>query len=297
MSSWATFTSSFTSSPSELNLSPRSPPTPTFTHNTFHQLDRPEPLPQHRYPQAGDQGPCLQQNIAYDFDYQQLQKLVQLRESKLADCSYLTRQRKKVSVSARAPAQLKPGPPLNPKSEAVTRSGETFAQREFKIAKAPTGPEDGSRSTFQGERPTRFFTSDALHGFESSWGGDFVTDALGGSQFGRGGGFSPFRFSSLSPAGYSSEESTTDSDSELLPFGADFTWSFPISREERREGVSRSAYSFDDKGRLRGLEKSPVAIVLTPPSAPALKWRASPNDPACRPRSASLLHPMWSAKY
>ncbi|KAG8911261.1 hypothetical protein FRC00_006808 [Tulasnella sp. 408] len=300
MSSWATFTSSFTSS-----LSPSfplsSPPTTASTYNAYHQEDRPRSLPQRLYPHAGEQGPRLQQQtLAFDYDYLQLQKLVQLRESKLADCSYLTRQksqRKKASVSERPPAQLKPASPVNPVSGHVLQPGKIIGQLEYNVAKAPTGPEEASGFTFQGEGPARFSTPGALQGFTSSWGKQFTTETLGGNQFGQNGGFSPFQFSPVSPAGYSSDESTTDSESELLSFRADFTWSFPISREERRGGVKHSAYSFDEEGNLRGLEKSPVAIFLTPPSEPVPMWRPSPNDPTCRPRRKDLLHAKWSAKH
>ncbi|KAG8897485.1 hypothetical protein FRC00_004200 [Tulasnella sp. 408] len=248
MSSWATFTSSFTSSSSP-SFPLSSPPTPASTYNAYHPQDRLGSLPQHRYPNAGDQGPRLQQQTpAFDYDYLQLQRLVQLRESKLADCSYLTRQRKKASVSERPPAQLKPASPVNPASGHLIQPGNIIRQCEHNVVKAPTGPEEASGFTFQGERPAKISAFNAPQGLKSSWGAHFVTETLGGSQFGQNGGFSPFQFSPVSPAGYSSDESTTDSESELLLFQADFTWSFPISREERRVGVKHSAFSFDEEG-------------------------------------------------
>ncbi|KAG9045175.1 hypothetical protein FS837_006915 [Tulasnella sp. UAMH 9824] len=185
MSSWATFTSSVTS-PSSLGLSSSlsSPPTPTYTHAyaAYHQLGCPELLFERRYPQAGDQGPPLQGN-SYECDYQLLQKLVKSRESKLADCSYLTRQRKEPIHSIGTTAnqgsvlpesQAQPTPRINPASEEVLQAGEAFIQREHNVTKAPTGPEERSGNS----------TFNALNDFKFSWSNHVATDALG-SQFGR----------------------------------------------------------------------------------------------------------------
>ncbi|KAG8897486.1 hypothetical protein FRC00_004201 [Tulasnella sp. 408] len=297
MSSWATFTSSFTSS-SSLNFAPSSPAMPTSTYNAYHQIDCRGPLPQRRYPQAGDQVPYPQQNSTSNYDYQMLQKLVQLREAKLADCSYLTRQRK----NERSSAQLKPGPPVTPTSGHGLQLDKITSQRGYNVTQAPAGPQKASSLTFQGEKPTERSTPEDFRGLTSSWSTHFVTGTLSGSQFGRNDCFSGFPVTDLSGyasdvSGYSSDESTTDSGSDALSFKTNFTWSFPISREERKGGVKHSAYSFDEDGKLRGLENSPVAIILTPPSEPEPKWRASPNDPACRPRRKDLLHPLWRAKH
>ncbi|KAG9038403.1 hypothetical protein FS837_001254, partial [Tulasnella sp. UAMH 9824] len=278
----------------------------TYTYGAYHHVGSPEALPQRCYPQASDQGPPVQGNN-FGYDYQLLQKLVQLRESKLADCSYLTRQRKKpnsniatgtnrASVSEATPAQRKPAPSIKSASDHVPQHGEVIIQPAYKVAKAPTGPEEGLGYPFQGKKPPQFSNVNSFDSFNSHWSKHIVTDVVG-SQFGRKDRFGSSPFPQASPTEYSSTDSATDSESELESFWPDFTWSFPISREERREGVWRSAYSFDRNGRLRGMGNSPVAIILTPPSAPAPKWRTPPNDPASRPRYPTLLHPRWSAKH
>ncbi|KAG8896002.1 hypothetical protein FRC00_006650 [Tulasnella sp. 408] len=263
MSSWATFTSSFTS-PSSIGFPLSSPPTLTHTHpcDAYHQVGRPESLPQRRYPQVGDQGRPLQGNNA-DYDYQHLQRLVNLRESKLADCSYLTRQRKKphsnivtsakqASVSEATPVQHNPTPPINSASDHVLQPGRIISRHAHKVAKAPTGLGEGLGYTFQGEKPPQFSAFNALDSFKSPWGKHVVTDDVG-TQFDRNDGLGRFHFPQASPAEYSSSESATDSESDSQAFWADFTWSFPISREERRAGVRSSAYSFDENGKLQGL--------------------------------------------
>ncbi|KAG8917370.1 hypothetical protein FRC01_002500 [Tulasnella sp. 417] len=301
ISAWATFTSTFPSVDNDVHYASM---TRIHTYNADHHLRTPESPQQHRYPQPGGRGPYVWGQVKVDDGYEQLQRLVKLREAKLADCSYLNRQRRKpvlngVTAEKRgSPAQAafsSTPRAINPSQEVV---GDVKAtnQPEHKTSKAQAGWKNGLGYMFQGEKPAKLLSSPVLEGFNSSWGRPYVTETTN-KKFGAND--SPFRFhwSQVSQADYyRSDDSTTDSESESLSSWGEFTWSFPISREQNREGVRYSDYRFDENGRLQGLENSLVAIVLTMPSDPAPKWRPPPNDPAYRPRCKSLLHPNWKAK-
>ncbi|KAG8910844.1 hypothetical protein FRC01_006099 [Tulasnella sp. 417] len=301
MSAWTTFTSTFPSVDNDVHYASM---TPTHTYNAYHHLRTPEFPQQHRYPQPGGPGPYVRGQAEVDDGYEQLQRLVRLREAKRADCSYLNRQRRKpihngvTTQKQGSPAQAafstatSTPRAINASKEVVKETN----QPEKKTAKAPVGSENGLGSMFQGGKSAKLLSSPVLEGFRSSWGTFYITETTN-DKFSAND--SPFRFhwSQVSQADYyCTDEATTDSESESLSSWREFTWSFPISREQKREEVRYSDYHFDENGRLQGLENSPVAIVLTTPSDPAPKWRPPPNDPAYRPRCKSLLHPNWKAK-
>lgn len=301
MSPWATFTSSFPPHQPSMITSPATPPMASIhTYDTYHQPSSLENSHKHRHLQSGDSTPRAPENAKAAFDYTKLQELVKLRESKLADCSYLTRQKTRSYRTATTTTKQGSGlcsPPVPaPRVDSTTGEalgrGQIVTQRDCSISKALTSTEDCLGRVFQGEKSANFSSSYPLKGFTSSWGKLCATDTLGGND-----GLSGFQFLQVSSDDDSSDESTTDSESEYLSSWAQFTWSFPISREQRRKGVRCSDYGFDEDGRLRGLNNSPVTIILSPPSGTAPKWRPTPNDPAYPPPCKSLLHPKWIAKY
>ncbi|KAG9005726.1 hypothetical protein FRB90_010241 [Tulasnella sp. 427] len=71
------------------------------------------------------------------------------------------------------------------------------------------------------------------------------------------------------------------------------TWSYPITWEDEERGITTSAWRCNKRGRFRGLENSPVAIVLTESDEFVPQGYPSSSSTEGPPQSRELLSPQW----
>ncbi|KAG8945001.1 hypothetical protein FRC04_001256 [Tulasnella sp. 424] len=219
-----------------------------------------------------------------DHDYAKLKELVKLREAKLADSSFMIRRRGRPHSQPGA----KPTSSGDPVSLSSVISPDSATLLET-ATRGLLGPDLRSRRRQQQGVECAFGSEKSLE--ETRLNVDSPQSSLRLEDkpeklhaLDRHGPIANSRLecSRAWPGDDSSDGSTTtssDSESEALVSWAQFTWSFPISREQRRGGVRCSDYAFDESGMLQGMNNSPVAIVLTPPSTSTPTWQPLVSAP------------------